>query len=96
VCGPINYRTPKYGYIGKTFKIRIPDAFFKVVLTGVQSGNPRAIGFIYKNEAGNNKRDKYVNSVDEVERITNIDFFASLPDKIESKVESIYNLNDWK
>ena len=96
VCGPINYRTPKYGYIGKTFKIRVPDAFFKVVLTGMQSGKPRAIGFIYKNEAGNNKRDKYVNSVDEVERITNMDFFASLPDKIESKIESTYNLNDWK
>ena len=96
VCGPINYRTPKYGHIGKAFKIRVPDAFFKVVLTGMQSGKPRAIGFIYKNEAGNNKRGKYVNSVDEVERITNMDFFASLPDKIESKIESTYNLNDWK
>ena len=95
VCGPINYRTPKYGYIGKTFKIRIPDAFFKVVLTGMQSGNPRAIGFIYKNEAGNNKRDKYVNSVDEVERITSMDFFSALPDDIEERVESACNLSDW-
>lgn len=95
VCGPINYRTPKYGYIGKTFKIRIPDAFFKVVLTGMQSGKPRAIGFIYKNEAGNNKRDKYVNSVDEVERITSMDFFPSLPDDVENRVESEYKLSDW-
>ena len=95
VCGPINYRTPKYGYIGKTFKIRIPDAFFKVVLTGMQSGKPRAIGFIYKNEAGNNKRDKYVNSVDEVERIASMDFFSSLPDDVERYVESEYNLSDW-
>ena len=95
VCGPINYRTPKYGYIGKTFKIRIPDAFFKVVLAGMQSGNPRAIGFIYKNEAGNNKRDKYVNSVDEVERITSMDFFSALPDDVERYVESEYNLSDW-
>ena len=95
VCGPINYRTPKYGYIGKTFKIRIPDAFFKVVLTGMQSGKPRAIGFIYKNEAGNSKRDKYVNSVDEVERITSMDFFSALPDDVERYVESEYNLSDW-
>ena len=95
VCGPINYRTPKYGYIGKTFKIRIPDAFFKVVLTGMQSGKPRAIGFIYKNEAGNNKRDKYVNSVDEVERITSMDFFSALPDDVERCVESECNLSDW-
>ena len=95
VCGPINYRTPKYGYIGKTFKIRVPDAFFKVVLTSVQSGKPRAIGFIYKNEAGNNKRDKYVNSIDEVERITSMDFFPALPDDVEGRVESEYKLSDW-
>lgn len=96
VCGPIMYRTPKYGYIGKRFKIRVPDAFFKVVLTGLESGKPRAIGFIYKNEAGNNKLDKYVNSVDEVERITSIDFFPSLPDDVEKKVEASYNLSDWR
>ena len=95
VCGPINYRTPKYGYIGKTFRIRIPDAFFKVVLTGMQSGKPRAIGFIYKNEVGNNKRDKYVNSIDEVERITSMDFFPALPDDVENRVESEYKLSDW-
>lgn len=95
VCGPIMYRTPKYGYIGKRFKIRVPDAFFKVVLTGLKSGKPKAIGFIYKNEAGNNKRDKYVNSVDEVERITSLDFFPALPDDIEKKVESSYKLSDW-
>ena len=95
VCGPINYRTPKYGYIGKEFKIRIPDAFFKVVLTGVQSGNPRAIGFVYKNESGNNKRDKYVNSVDEVERITSLDFFSALPDDVERRVEAVCKLSDW-
>ncbi len=96
VCGPINYRTPKYGYIGKTFKIRIPDAFFKVVLTGMQSGNPRAIGFIYKNEAGNNKRDKYVNTVDEVERITSMDFFSALPDDVEARIEADYALREWQ
>lgn len=95
VCGPILYREPKYGYIGREFKIRIPDAFFKVVLTGIESGNPRAIGFIYKNESGNNKLDKYVNTIDEVERITSYDFFSALPDDIENKVESTYNMSDW-
>lgn len=96
VCGPINYRTPKYGYIGKEFKIRIPDAFFKVVLTGVQSGNPRAVGFVYKNEAGNNKRDKYVNSVDEVERITSMDFFSALPEDVENRIEATCDPRDWQ
>lgn len=95
VCGPILYKTPKYGYIGKKHRIRIPDAFFKVVLTGVESGKPRAVGFVYKNEAGNYKRDKYVNTVDEVERITSLDFFPALPDGIESRIEQEYNLAEW-
>ena len=95
VCGPILYKTPKYGYIGKEHQIRVPDAFFKVVLTGLESGKPRAVGFIYKNEAGNNKRDKYVNSIDEVERITSLDFFSALPDDIEAAIEAKYNLSQW-
>jgi endonuclease G len=95
-CGPILYNKPKYGFIGRKFMIRVPDAFFKVVLTGLNSGKPRAIGFIYKNESGNNKRDKYVNSVDDVERITSLDFFANLPDEIENKIEASYKLSEWR
>jgi endonuclease G len=95
-CGPILYNKPKYGFIGRKFMIRVPDAFFKVVLTGLNSGKPRVIGFIYKNESGNNKRDKYVNSVDDVERITSLDFFANLPDEIENKIEASYKLSEWR
>jgi endonuclease G len=95
VCGPILYDSPKHGCIGECHKIRIPDAFFKVILTGITSGSPRSIGFIYKNEAGNYKRDKYVNSVDEVERITGLDFFSALPDKVEMVIESQYNMAEW-
>ena len=95
VCGPILYKSPKYGYIGNKHQIRIPDAFFKVVLTGVESGRPRAVGFIYKNESGNYKRDKYVNTIDEVERITRLDFFSALPDRIEERIEATYDLSEW-
>ena len=95
VCGPILYKTPKYGYIGKQHKIRVPDAFFKVVMTGMESGNPRTIGFIYKNESGNYSRDKYVNTIDEVERITSLDFFPALPDRIEQAIEAEYDLTEW-
>ena len=58
-------------------------------------GTPKAIGFIYKNEDGNRPKGDYVNSVDEVERITGIDFFPSLPDNIEKKVEAECNPDDW-
>ena len=70
--------------------------FFKVILAGVEKGEPKAIAFIYKNTAGNRKLDAYVNSVDQVERITGYDFFPALDDKIENAVEREYYMKDWK
>ena len=91
VCGPIFYKKrPKT--IGKN-KVAVPDAFFKVVLS--MKGEPKAIGFVYKNADGNRPKGDYANSVDEVERITGIDFFPSLPDKIEKKVEAQCSPADW-
>lgn len=94
VCGPILYNM-KHEVIGKEHKIIVPEAFFKVILC-TTSKPAKAIGFIYKNTAGNHPLDAYVNSVDEVERITGIDFFPALPDQLEKQVESSYNLKLWK
>ena len=74
----------------------MPEAFFKVILAGVEKGKPKAIGFIYKNTEGNRSLDSYVNSIDQVERITGYDFFPALPDKVENEVEKKCNLKDWK
>lgn len=94
VCGPILYNQ-EHRTIGKQHRITVPEAFFKVVLC-MNSKSPKAIGFIYKNASGNHPLDSYVNSVDEVERITGIDFFPSLPDEVEEKVEATYDLRLWK
>lgn len=91
VAGPILYRG-RHKRIGK-HRVVVPEAFFKVVLC--MSGEPKAIGFIYKNEDGDRPKGDYVNTVDEVERITGIDFFPSLPDDIERRVEAEANLDDW-
>ena len=91
VCGPILYKG-KHKTIGKN-KVVVPEAFFKVVLrTGK---DPKAIGFIYKNAEGNRPKGDYVNTVDEVERITGIDFFPALPDDVETKVEAAADIADW-
>ena len=37
----------------------------------------------------------YVNTVDEVERITGRDFFPSLPDETERRVEAKASLDEW-
>lgn len=93
VCGPVFYNR-KHQTIGSDHLIAVPEAFFKVVLC-LTSTRPKAIGFIFKNTAGNHRLDKYVNSVDEVERITGINFFPALPDDVEREVEAQCNPRQW-
>lgn len=91
VAGPILYRG-EHKTIGVN-QVTVPEAFFKVVLC--LKGKPKAIGFIYKNIPSNQPKSHYVNTVDQIERITGLDFFPSLPDEIEKEVESNANIADW-
>lgn len=72
----------------------MPDALFKVMLMKV-NGNYEAIGFYYRNEPASGNISKYAKSIDEMESITQIDFFSLLPDDIENKVESTYSTSTW-
>ena len=92
VSGPVLYKK-KHKTIGRN-KVVVPEAFFKVVLR--LGDDPKAIGFIYKNEDGNRPKGDYVNSVDQVERITGIDFFPTLPDQLEQRVEATAEWGDWE
>jgi endonuclease G len=85
-CGPI-YESKNPKRIGNN-KVGVPDAFYKVVLLNVDK-DPQAIGFIFPNESGNNALEHYVRSVDEVEEITQIDFFPALEDDIENRIEAV-------
>lgn len=90
-CGPIFFKG-KPRTIGKN-KVAVPDAFFKVVLCMREV--PKAIGFIYRNQPGNRPKGDYVNSIDQIERITGIDFFPALPDELEQQIEASANSRDW-
>ena len=59
------------------------------------AGKPKAIGFVYRNESGNRPKSYYVNTIDDVERITGIDFFPALPDNVENEVEATSSLETW-
>lgn len=84
-CGPI-YDTKRPKRIGNN-KIAVPDAFYKVILINDKK-NPKAIGFIFPNKAGHKPLNKYIVTVDSVEIRTNIDFFPTLPDEIENRIEA--------
>lgn len=91
VAGPI-FNEPITRTLGEG-RIAVPDAFFKVVLC--LEGTPKAIGFLYKNDASSQSIRDCVCSVDSVEELTGFDFFYSLPDDIEGVVESDSNLAKW-
>ncbi len=91
VAGPILYRG-QHRRIGQS-RVVVPEAFYKVVFCPEPL---KAIGFIYKNKSGNRPLDAYVNSIDEVERITGIDFFPALPDSVEDVVEAVCDIEEWQ
>ena len=91
VTGPVFNAEKERRTIGKN-EVVIPDAFYKVLL--VEDKGLRGVGFYCENVEGNvNQVGLYARSIDEIEGITGIDFFYTLPDDIEEKVESSF---DWK
>jgi endonuclease G len=60
-----------------------------------QNGTPKGIGFICRNTDGNSKKDKSVNTIRQVERITGMTFFPNLPEDIVNQVKDNADINDW-
>ena len=101
-CGPIfdapvktigggyNYSLRRNG-----IKVYVPTRFFKVVLS-LKKGREKAIGFIYNNDDSRQPMSECCMSIDEVEKITGIDFFSSLDDTLEEDLESHYDIAAWK
>ena len=91
VCGPIVNDTSET--IGAN-KVVVPQAFYKVLLIETK-GDIHTIGFVYENISGKKPMSTYAMSVDEVEEMTDIDFFPSLPDEIENKTEAEVDFSQW-
>jgi len=91
VCGPIVSKKPQtIGYN----KVAVPDAFFKVLLQN-DNGEWSAIAFMFANESGRKPLSTYAMSVEEMQIISEIDFFPALPDSIEKIVESNVDFTKW-
>ncbi|MFC0267730.1 DNA/RNA non-specific endonuclease [Kushneria aurantia] len=78
--------------------IEIPDAFYKILVAPGYGGGPtRMLAFIVPQSVqGSEPLSRFVVSVDEVENRTGLDFFAVLPDRIESVLESGVDTSGWK
>ena len=79
-------------YIGKQNRIAVPEQYYKIVY---DKKAQQAIAFLMKNEGSIELLRSFVVSIDEIEKLTGIDFFAKLPDNIEKKIESQRRIDDW-
>lgn len=107
VSGPVlNKSAEEFPSIGKN-QVSVPEFYYKVILAPVfkdeedkntpeDSESAMAIGFIIPNQKCEKEFWDYAVPIDEVENITNIDFFPQLEDSLENQIESVFQLESWK
>lgn len=94
VSGPVLSVEPK-GYIGKENEVAVPTAYYKVILD-LDEPEQKAIAFILDNEVNYEPLYKFATTVDEVEDLTGINFFADfMPAQLEAELEGNVNLDLW-
>lgn len=79
--------------IGKE-EVSVPNYFYKVLLD-FNGGEPKMIGFLIPHKDSNRPLYEFVESVDNVETLTGIDFFPELEDEIEAKLEASSSYKGW-
>lgn len=93
VTGPILEKPIKS--IGKKNKVTVPSAFYKVLLD-YEHPDRKAIAFIIPHEVSERRLEEYMVTIDEVERITGLDFFnGMINDDEEEKLESTIDQSKW-
>lgn len=70
-------------------KVAVPTHFYKIIVTVEPEGEMEAVSFILPNEnTSSNRPPEFVSSVDEIERLTGLDFLNALGDGLEAELES--------
>lgn len=93
VTGPVLSRGHIIKKIGDN-RVSVPDSFYKIIL---DPDEEEAIGFLIPNEKSEQRLQTYAVTIDQIEAITGIDFFADFfPERKELAVESTYDINEWK
>ena len=92
VCGPLYDSPTPTRTIGRGH-VWVPDGFFKVVMC--RKGQPKAIGFVFRNDGKKVSLQSVACTVDDVERLTGIDFYPALDDKLENHIEAHADFGEW-
>jgi endonuclease G len=81
------------GAIGKNH-VDVPSHYYKIIFDG-HGDRVGGLALALPNEGSKDELWKYTVSIDEVERVSGLDFFRSLDDSFEDKIEGKENHNEW-
>lgn len=90
-----------YNAKGSPAEVAIPKYYFMAILAETKTGTFQSIAFFMEQkDYGASYPDprvmqKHVVSIDELEKLTGIDFFCNLNDKLENAVEKGCNVDAW-
>ena len=79
--------------IGKE-KVAVPQYFYKVLLNSY-NGKYKMIGFLVPAQDSSKPLYEFVVPVNEIEKLTGLDFYPKLDDTIENLLESNSNYKEW-
>jgi endonuclease G len=87
----------EYYVIGKN-KVAVPTHYYKIVVAKSKESNEefKAMALLIPNEEIKNEYNEYLISIDEIERLTGLDFFSEMPDHQEERLEAATSDNIWK
>lgn len=74
--------------------VSVPNQFYKVLIDN-NTGQTKMIAFLMPHKDSNKPLYEFVVSVDEIEKLTGIDFFPELDDTIENKLEASSSYKGW-
>ncbi|MGV9003401.1 DNA/RNA non-specific endonuclease [Flavobacterium sp.] len=88
--GVLNSKLKTIGYE----KVAVPEYFYKIIACW-HEGTFQVLAFLVPHADSNKPLYSFVTSVDEIERLTGIDFFSRIEDSIEKRVEKSKDYKDW-
>ncbi|ULC60184.1 DNA/RNA non-specific endonuclease [Flaviramulus sp. BrNp1-15] len=75
-------------------KVSVPNQFYKVLIDN-NTGKTKMIAFLMPHKDSNKPLYEFVVSVDDIEKLTGIDFFPELEDSLENKLEASSSYKNW-
>ncbi|QBA65003.1 DNA/RNA non-specific endonuclease [Muriicola soli] len=75
--------------------VSVPEAFYKIILRG-NADRPEVIAFLIPHKVSSAPLDQFRVSVDSIEKMSGLNFFESLDDKVEKPLESASRNSDWR